>query len=108
METTYWKYTCSTNTRIRTVAIGMLYLYKCFLYICALYLSVRLRKVKMKDLNDAMYIIAFVYMTSIILAITCISTLTLSKYINVYAVVYSFGFWLVTSAMLGLLFIPKV
>ena len=90
------------------MAIGILYFYKFILHICSLYLTFRLRKVKVKDLNDAKYIIAFVYTTSIVQAITCISTLTLSKYVNVYAAVHSFGFWLITSAILGLLFIPKV
>lgn len=62
----------------------------------------------MKGLNDAKYISAFVYTTSILIAITSISTLILRKYINAYGATYSFGFWLGTSAMLGLLFIPKV
>ena len=62
----------------------------------------------MKDLNDAKYIAGFVYATSVLIAIMFISTVTLSEYINVYAVVHSFGIWFVNSLMLGLLFIPKV
>ena len=86
----------------------MLYLYKFILYICAFYFAFRLRKVKIKGLHDAKYIIAFVYTTSVLIAMTCIATLTLSKYINVYGAIYSTGFWLATTAMLGLLFTPKV
>ena len=62
----------------------------------------------MKGLKDAKYIIAFVYTTSVLIAITFISTVALSEYINVYAAIYSFGFWLVNSSVLSLLFVPKV
>ena len=62
----------------------------------------------MKGLNDAKYIAGFVYTTSVLIAITFISTVTLSEYINVYAAIYSFGFWFVNSSILSLLFIPKV
>ena len=62
----------------------------------------------MKGLNDAKYIAGFVYTTSVLIAITFISTLTLSEYINVYAAIYSFGFWFVNSSILSLLFVPKV
>lgn len=108
VETLYMTYTCSTNTLIRQISIGLLYVYTFFLYLCALYYAFRLRKVHVKGLNDAKYIAAFVYVSSIIIAVTFISTLTLSKYINVYASIYSFGFWCVTSTVLGFLFIPKM
>ena len=49
----------------------------------------------MKDLNDAKYIAGFVYTTSIVIAMTFISTVTLSHYLNIFAVIYSFGFWFV-------------
>ena len=62
----------------------------------------------MKGLNDAKYIAGFVYTTSVLIAITFISTVTLSEYLNVYAAVYSFGFWFVNSTILSLLFVPKV
>ena len=78
------------------------------LYACALYLVIKTRKIKIKGLNGAKYIAASVYSTSIILAMTIIASIVLTNYINAYATVYSFGFWLVNSLMLGLLFIPKV
>ena len=62
----------------------------------------------MKGLNDAKYIAGFVYTTSILIAITFISGVTLSEYINVYAAICSFGFWFVNSSVLSLLFVPKV
>ena len=108
VETLYMIYTCSTNTLIRLICIGLLYVYTFFLYLCSLYYAFRLRKVRVKGLNDAKYIAVFVYISSIILIITFVSTLTLRKYINVYASIYSFGFWSITSTILGFLFIPKV
>ena len=62
----------------------------------------------MKGLNDAKYIAGFVYTTSVLIAITFISTVTLSEYINVFGAIYSFGFWFANSSILGLLFVPKV
>ena len=62
----------------------------------------------MKGLNDAKYIAGFVYATSVVIAMTFISTVALSEYLNIFAVIYSSGFWFVNSSVLGLLFIPKV
>jgi hypothetical protein len=64
--------------------------------------------VKIEGLNDTKYITAFVYTTSIILAMTFISTLALYDYINIHAIVYSFGAWLAISAVLGFMFVTKV
>ena len=100
--------TCSTNPRIRQILVGILHAYKGFLQLCALFFAYRTRKVKVEGLNNTKYITALVYSTSVITAITAISLLTLMKYINVYAVIYSLGFWLANSLLLGLLFIPKV
>lgn len=110
VETLYITFTCSTNLWIRQIAIGVVYLYKFFLYVCALYFVYRLSKVKLtiKGINNAKYIVAFIYVSSITLALTFISTLTLSKHINIYAAIYSLGFWIVTSSILGFLFTPKV
>ena len=100
--------TCSTNPWIRRVVIGILHVYKGLLFIFSLYLAFQTRKIKIEGLNSTKYIAALVYSESILAAITVISVLTLMKYINVYAVVYSFAFWLGSSLLLGLLFIPKV
>ena len=100
--------TCSTNPWIRRVVIGILHVYKGLLFIFSLYLAFQTRKIKIEGLNSTKYITALVYSESILAAITVISVLTLMKYINVYAVVYSFAFWLGSSLLLGLLFIPKV
>ena len=86
----------------------MIYLYKGVIQLCALVFAFQTRKVKIEGLNDTKYITAFVYTTSIILAMTFIASLVLYDYINIHAVVYSFGIWLGISAVLGFMFIPKV
>ena len=48
------------------------------------------------------------YNIVILLAMTIITSIVLAHFINAYAAVYTFGFWLINSSMLGLLFIPKV
>ena len=101
-------YTCSTNAWIRQVSFGLICLYKFFLYICALYFAFRLRKIRFKGLNDGKYIAAFVYTTSVVLAVVFISSVSLSQYLNMCAAIFSFGLWFVNSSVLGLLFIPKV
>ena len=90
------------------MSVGILHLYKGLLQVCALGFAFQTRKVKIEGLNDAKYITAFVYTTSIIVAMTFISSIALYDYINVYAIVYSFGIWLAISAVLGFMFIPKV
>ena len=90
------------------MAVGILHLYKGILQLCALVFAFQTRKVKIKGLNDTKYIIAFVYTTSIIVAMTFITSFALYDYINIHAVVYSFGVWLGISAVLGFMFIPKV
>lgn len=108
IEIVYRALTCSSNPWIRRLSFGILHLYKGVLHVCALYFAFQTRKVKIEGLNNAKYITALVYTISIVLAITATAPLTLTNYINVYAVVYSFGFWLANSAILGFLFIPKV
>ena len=88
--------------------MGVIYLYKGILQLCALVFAFQTRKVKIEGLNDAKYITAFMYTTSVIVAMTFISSLALYDYINVYAFVYSFGIWLAISAVLAFMFLPKV
>ena len=108
IKTEFMTYNCSTNHWIRRILIGILHLYKGVLHVCALFFAFKTRKVKIDGLNNTKYITAIVYTTSITTAITAISLLTVMNYINVYAFIYSFGFWLSNSLLLGLLLLPKV
>ena len=86
----------------------MINCYKGILQICALGFAFQTRKVKIEGLNDAKYIAAFVYTTSIVLGMMFISSIALYSYINVHSVIYSFGACLAISAVLGFMFVPKV
>ena len=90
------------------ILYAILYGYKDFLQIIALLLAFRTRKVKVKGLDDSKYIAVSVYITSIVLAVTTISTYTLIDYVNVYASVVGMGFLVGTTMILGLVFVPRV
>ena len=90
------------------VVYAVLYGYKGLLQLIALLLAFRTRKVKVKGLDDSKYIAAAIYITSIVLAVTTISTYTLMDYVNVYPAVVGMGFLLGTTMILGLVFVPRV
>ena len=108
IEIFYTTYTCSQIPWIRSCIVGILFLYKGAIQICALYFAFKTSRVDFDGLNDAKYITAFVYTTSIVVTVTSISSFALTQYVNIYAVVYSFGVWFATIATLGFLFVPKV
>ena len=78
------------------------------LRISALFFAFQTRKVKVKGLNDAKYIAPTVYVVGIIVFILLLTTFTLPKYVTVYATVYGTCLWISATAVLGILFIPKV
>ena len=90
------------------ILYAVLYGYKGLLQLFALLLAFRTRKVKVKGLDDSMYIATSIYITSIVLAVTTVSTYTLMDYVNIYPTVVGMGFLLGTTMILGLVFIPRV
>ncbi len=87
--------------------LGVLYGYKALLQIIALIFSFSIRKVKVKGLDDAIFIAGSIYVSSIVLAVIFVSTYTLD-YLNIFPVVFCTGFLIGTSVILGLVFIPLV
>ena len=87
---------------------AVLYGYKGLLQSVALLLAFRIRKVKVKGLDDSMYIAASIYVTSIVLAVIIVSTYTLRDYVNAYPAVIGIGLLVGTSVILGLVFVPRV
>ncbi len=63
---------------------------------------------KVKGLNDAKYIAVVVYITTIVLIVTLVTSFALSSYVNIFASVYSIGIWVTATVILGVMFIPKV
>ena len=96
------------DSKSRDISLGVIYGYKAVLQIIALVFSFSIRKVKVKGLNDAKEIAAAVYVTSIVTAVIIVSFYSLKGYMNLYAVLISMGFFIGTTAILCLIFIPKV
>ena len=102
----YFLYVCESEWQvvIHTVLFG----YKGVLQVLALLLAFRTHKVKVKGLDDSMYVAASVYVTSIVLTAIIISTYTMRDYVNAYPAVMGMGLLLGTTTILGLVFIPRV
>ena len=79
-----------------------------FLQLITLVFAFSIRKVKVKGLNDTKFINAIVYVTSIGTAVIIVAAYTLKTQINIFSVLFSTGFFLGTTATLGLIFVPKV
>ena len=90
------------------ILYAVLYGYKGLLQAFALLVAFSTRKVKVKGLNDSKYIAAAIYITSIVLAVTIVSTYTLTDYVNIYPAVVGMGFLLGTTMILVLVFVPRV
>lgn len=90
------------------IFLGILYGYKMLLQIVALILAFSIRKVKVKGLNDAKYIGAAIYVTSIMMAVIIVATYTLKGTINGFEALFSTGFMVGTTIILILVFVPLV
>ena len=104
--TNYYVYIC--NSTARDIFLGILYGYKMVLQVIALLLAFSIRKVKVKGLDDAKYIAAAVYVTSIVMAGIIVANYTLKDVIDVFAVLYCTGFVVGTSVILIFVFVPQV
>ena len=102
----YSLYICESNGQLTLFTV--LFGYKGLLQVIALILAFSTRKVKVKGLDDSKYIAAAIYVTSIVLVVTTVSTYTLLDYVNVYPAVVGMGFLLGTTMILGLVFVPRV
>ena len=76
--------------------------------VAALVMAFATRKVKVKGLDDAKFIGASVYVTSIVLAVTIVGTYSLRDIINAFAGLLCAGFLIGTTVILILVFVPLV
>ena len=90
------------------VAVGILSIYKGLLQVVALFLAIRTQRVRVKGLNDAKYVIAAVYISTLGLILAILTHFTLVEYINTHAALFSMATFFSSTAILGLPFIPKV
>lgn len=92
----------------RSITIGVLYGYKMLPQIVALIFAFSIRKIKIKGLDDAKYIAFAVYITSLVTAIVIVISYTLDTYINLFAGIFSAGFFIGTTSILLLVLLPPV
>lgn len=82
--------------------------YLAVLQILGIMLAFQTRKVKVKSLKDSPFVVANVYISSIIIVIFIITTFVLRSYLNVYSSVFASGIFILTTSFLMLTFAPKV
>ena len=87
---------------------GILLGYKTILQIVAFALTFSIQKVKLKGLNDAKYIAVAVYITNSVMAIDFVTFYLLKGFLNLYAALFSLSTLFGITAILALIFIPKV
>ena len=78
------------------------------LQVIGLVLAFSTRKVKVKGLDDAKYIAAAIYVTSIVLAVIIVGTYSLKDFVTAFPALFCTGFLIGTTFILGLVFVPKV
>lgn len=76
--------------------------------ILSLFLAFATRRVKVKGLNDTKAVAGAVYVTSITITVLLVCTLTVVQYINIYAAIFCTSFFIGTTTVLALLYIPNV
>ncbi|CAI8029905.1 Gamma-aminobutyric acid type B receptor subunit 2 [Geodia barretti] len=103
----YFLYVCESDGASCPLR-NSVWIQRAFCKVLALLLAFRTRNVKVKGLDDSVYIAASVYVTSIVLTVIIVSTYTLRDYVNAYPAVVGMGLLLGTTMILGLVFIPRV
>ena len=96
-------YTCNSTARD-----GVLYGYNILLHLAAVVIAFKTRKVKVKVLNDYREIILATCISGIVLVLILVFTYTVTDRINLYSVLTSFGLFVAATAIMVLVFVPKV
>ena len=108
IDTRYEFYTCSRVPNARIIFSGVIFGFVCILMACALFMAIKTRKVHIKELNDAKYITAIVYVTSLGSMIHIVCTFTLRTRVDTFPAALTGIFMLLITVVLGLVFVPKV
>ena len=88
--------------------LSVVFGYKIVLQIVGVLLAFKIRKVKIKGLNDAREVRMILNITSIVLLIVIIEIFVLQDFINIHAVTYGLAMPSISFIVLGYIFIPKV
>ena len=106
METRYYVYLCSSTARDITLAV--LYGYKAIIQAATVIMALKTRKVKVRGLDDYREIILATYLSCLLLIIILTFTYTIDDRINVFAFTISLSLFIGATAILALVFVPKV
>ena len=88
--------------------LGVLFGYKIIFQAVGVILAFKIRKVKIRGLNESREVSAILYITSSILAVTIVAVFFLGEYIDVEATIFGFGLCTATTVVLALTFVTKV
>jgi len=106
VETRYYVYLCSSTGRDITLAV--LYGYKAIIQAATVIMALKTRKVKVCGLDDYQGIILATYLSCLLQIIILIFTYTIDDRINVFAFTNSLSLFIGATAILALVFVPKV
>jgi len=99
-------YMCSSIARKCT--LGVLYGYKVVFQAVTVIMALKTRKVKVRGLDDYREIIMATYLTSFVLVIVLIVNYTVEDMINTFISITSLSFFIGATAIILLVFVPKV
>ena len=88
--------------------LGLLFGYKIIFQAIGVFLAFKIRKVRIRGLNESREVSAILYITSAILATMIVVTFALGEYVDVEAVVFGVGLCTATTVVLALTFGSKV
>ena len=106
--THYVFYTCSRVSFARNLFCGIIIGVLGLFLTCALFMAFKTRKVKIKGLNDAKYITAIVYFSTLNEVLVVIVIATLRSHVNLFPVALTGIFMIVATFALVAVFLPKV
>lgn len=103
---TFFVKRCHSSTEYYWISV--LFAYKFLLQAIGVFLAFRIRKVKVKGLNDSREVSAILYITTAITVAVFLVTFIIGDYINVDGGTYGLGISTATTFVLILIFVPKV
>ena len=108
MDVEYQNYIYICSSIARDATLGVLYSYKILLQAVTVVMALKTRKVKVQGLDDYREIVMATYLTSFVLVIILIVNYTVRTMINTFAIVTSISYFTGATAIILLVFVPKV
>ena len=106
VEYRYFIYICSSTAR--DVTLGLLYGYKTVLQAVTLVMALKTRKVKVPGLNDYREVVLATYLTCLVVVIVFIVNYTMKDEMNSFIAITSLSYFTGATAIIALVFVPKV